>query len=139
MRLTWGLPWNLSCLGQLKNILLNLLCVFDLFSECWQSTLFQIFFFLSSLVERKKKSTKCLSMWCFLLLLLLYFFCFLFLITSCWVRVVSFPSQSLCPFPAVELKAELDKFSQAKGLYPENTKTDAFDTVGTCWRWTQWN
>ena len=31
-----------SCLIQLKNILFNLLCVFNLFSERWQSTLCQI-------------------------------------------------------------------------------------------------
>ena len=29
----------------IKSILFNFLCVFNIFSECWQSTLFQIFFF----------------------------------------------------------------------------------------------
>ena len=37
----------LSCFMSLKGILLNRLCVFHLFSECWQSTLFQIFCVLS--------------------------------------------------------------------------------------------
>ena len=35
----------LFCFVQLKIILINPLCVLDLFSEHWQSTLFQIFFF----------------------------------------------------------------------------------------------
>ena len=32
----------LFCLVQLKSVPFNLLCVLNLFSECWQSTLFQI-------------------------------------------------------------------------------------------------
>ena len=43
-----GLPRKFACFVLfclIKKRSFNLLCVLDIFSECWQSTLFQIFFF----------------------------------------------------------------------------------------------
>ena len=42
-----GLPKKIACFvlfHPIKKLSLNLLCVLDLFSECWQSTLFHIFY-----------------------------------------------------------------------------------------------
>ena len=46
---------DLSCSVLLKSNFFSLMCVLDLFSECWQSTLFQIFCF----VQCKDKNFHC--------------------------------------------------------------------------------
>ena len=48
----------LSCFVQLKTILFNLLCVVDLFSEHWQSTLFENFFFIIKKSHYKESSSR---------------------------------------------------------------------------------
>ena len=59
---------NLSCFVQLKSFLFNPLCVFDLFSKGWQSTLFEIFFFCDpkittrSIIAFTGQCTKCTGM-----------------------------------------------------------------------------
>ena len=73
----------LSCSVQLKSVLFNLLCVLDLFSKRWHSTLFQIFFY----TRRDHHFSLCRPTWpldvfCFVLFLKWHFQSFWYVLLS---------------------------------------------------------